>query len=92
MNKSLDNNCPKNAKSSLDDFLAEQLLGSELKAEYDALEDEFAEKQKEINKLKAQLLVSSHLEQAMDDIKLGRVQTAEEAFADILSEIENLDV
>ena len=28
----------------------------------------------------------------MDDIKLGRVQSADNAFADILGELENLDV
>ena len=33
-----------------------------------------------------------HLAQAMDDIKLGRVQPAESAFADVLDELEKLDV
>ena len=42
--------------------------------------------------LEAKLRVYSHLAQAMDDIKLGRVQPAESAFADILDELEKLDV
>ena len=33
--------------------------------------------------------ISAH---AMDDIKLGRVQSADAVFADILGELENLDV
>ena len=36
--------------------------------------------------------VYSHLALAMDDIKLGRVQPADDAFADILGELESLDV
>ena len=45
-----------------------------------------------INELEAKLAVYSHLAQAMDDIKLGRVQSADDAFADILGELENLEV
>ena len=45
-----------------------------------------------INELEAKLAVYSHLAQAMDDIKLGRVQSADNAFADILGELENLDL
>ena len=41
-----------------------------------------------INELEAKLAVYSHLAQAMDDIKLGRVQSADNAFG----ELENLDV
>ena len=40
-----------------------------------------------INELEAKLAVYSHLAQAMDDIKLGRVQSADNAFADILGEL-----
>lgn len=43
-----------------------------------------------INELEAKLAVYSHLAQAMDDIKLGRVQSADSAFADVLAELENL--
>ena len=45
-----------------------------------------------ISELEAKLSVYSHLAQAMDDIKLGRVQSADDAFADILGELENLEV
>lgn len=45
-----------------------------------------------ISELEAKLAVYPHLAQAMDDIKLGRVQSADSAFADILGELENLDV
>ena len=45
-----------------------------------------------ISELEAKLSVYSHLAQAMDDIKLGRVQRVDDAFADILGELESLDV
>lgn len=45
-----------------------------------------------INELEAKLSVYSHLARALDDIKLGRVESADSAFTDILSELENLDV
>lgn len=45
-----------------------------------------------INELEAKLAVYTHLAQAMDDMKLGRVQSADSAFADILGELENLDL
>ena len=45
-----------------------------------------------INELETKLAVYSHLAQAMDDIKLGRVQPADSVFADIIGELENLDV
>ena len=45
-----------------------------------------------INELEAKLAVYTHLAQAMDDIKLGRVESADSVFADILSDLENLDV
>lgn len=45
-----------------------------------------------ISELEAKLAVYTHLAQAMDDIKLGRVQSADSAFTDILGELENLDV
>ena len=45
-----------------------------------------------IAELEAKLAVYAHLAQAMDDIKLGRIQNADEAFDDIIAEFENLDV
>ena len=53
---------------------------------------DFVDQQHYISELEAKLNVYSHLAQAMDDIKLGRVQSAEDAFADILGELENLDI
>ena len=44
-----------------------------------------------INELETKLAVYAHLAQAMDDIKLGRVETADSVFADILGELENLE-
>lgn len=45
-----------------------------------------------ISELEAKLAVYAHLAQAMDDVKLGRVQSADSAFTDILGELENLEV
>ena len=44
-----------------------------------------------INELEAKLAVYSHLAQAMDDIKLGRVEVADSVFADIIGELENIE-
>ncbi len=54
--------------------------------------EDFQNQLRYIDDLEAKLRVYSHLAQAMDDIKLGRVQPAESAFADILDELEKLDV
>lgn len=54
--------------------------------------EDFQNQLRYIDALEAKLQVYSHLAQAMDDIKLGRVQPAESAFADILDELEKLDV
>lgn len=54
--------------------------------------EDFREQIHYISELEAKLAVYAHLAQAMDDIKLGRVQSADSAFADILSELENLDL
>ena len=54
--------------------------------------EDFLEQLHYISELEAKLSVYSHLAQAMDDIKLGRVQSADDAFADILGELENLEV
>ena len=54
--------------------------------------EDFQDQLRYIGELEAKLSVYSHLAQAMDDIKLGRVQSAEDTFADILGELENLDV
>ncbi|MBE6561807.1 MAG: type II toxin-antitoxin system Phd/YefM family antitoxin [Ruminococcaceae bacterium] len=54
--------------------------------------EDYIDQQKYISELEARLAVYAHLAQAKDDIKLGRVQDAEETFDDILSELERLDV
>lgn len=53
--------------------------------------EDFEEQKKYISDLEARLAVYAHLAQAMDDIKLGRVQSADEAFDDIIADLENLD-
>ena len=40
----------------------------------------------------AKLAVYSHLAQAADDVKLGRVQEVDAAFDDILSELDGLEI
>ena len=54
--------------------------------------EDFMEQQNYISELEAKLAVYAHLAQAMDDIKLGRVQDSDDAFDDILGELENLDL
>lgn len=44
-----------------------------------------------IAELEEKLAVYAHLAQAMDDIRLGRLQNADAAFEDILGELENPD-
>lgn len=52
----------------------------------------FQEQMQYISELEAKLAVYSHLAQAMDDVRLGRVRSADDAIADILGELEKLDV
>ena len=54
--------------------------------------EDFTEQQNYISELEAKLAVYAHLAQAMDDIKLGRIQDADDAFDDILGELENLNL
>ena len=54
--------------------------------------DDFQDQLHYINELEAKVSMYAHLAQAMDDIKLGRVQSADAAFADILGELENLEI
>lgn len=53
---------------------------------------DFQEQKNYIAELEAKLAVYAHLAQAMDDVKLGRVQDADEAYNDIISELESLDL
>ena len=54
--------------------------------------DDFVEQQNYIRELEAKLAVYAHLAQAADDLKLGRVQNMDEAFEDILSELDGLEL
>lgn len=54
--------------------------------------EDFQAQQRYITELEAKLAVYAHLAEAMDDIKLGRTQDADAAFADILGELENLNI
>lgn len=54
--------------------------------------EDFEEQKKYISELEAKLAVYAHLAQAMDDVKLGRIQNADDAFDDIIAELESLDL
>lgn len=54
--------------------------------------DDFVERQNYISELEAKLAVYAHLAQAADDVKLGRVQDMDEAFDDILAELDGLQL
>lgn len=52
----------------------------------------FMEQQRYISELEARLMTYVRLMQALDDVKLGRVQDVEEAFDDIFKELDKLEV
>lgn len=54
--------------------------------------EDYIEQQNRISELEAMLAVYAHLAQAADDVKLGRIQNMDEAFDDILSELDGLKV
>lgn len=54
--------------------------------------EDFQDQLRHIRELEAKLAVYSHLAQAMDDIRLGRVQSADAVFEDILEELERDEV
>lgn len=54
--------------------------------------EDFQKQIQYISELEAKLAVYSHLSQATDDIKLDRVQSADSAFADIIGDLDKLDV
>lgn len=49
--------------------------------------NQYMEQQEKIEEMENRLAVYAHLAQAADDVKLGRVQPAREAFDDILREL-----
>jgi PHD/YefM family antitoxin component YafN of YafNO toxin-antitoxin module len=52
--------------------------------------DDFINRENLVSELEARLMVYDHLAQAADDVKLGRVQGLDEAFDDILMELEQV--
>ena len=54
--------------------------------------EDFQNQQNYIAELEAKLAVYAHLAQAMDDVRLSRVQDADEAYDDIIAELETLDL
>ena len=54
--------------------------------------EDFQDQQNYIAELEAKLAVYAHMAQAMDDVKLGRVQKADDAFDDIIAELESLEL
>lgn len=51
--------------------------------------DAYMEEQELIEELQSRLAVYVHLAQAADDVRLGRVQPAQDAFKDILHELRD---
>lgn len=51
----------------------------------------FQEQLRYIDELEARLEVYSHLAQAMDDIKLGRVRPDDQVFAELIGELDAYD-
>ena len=54
--------------------------------------EDYRAQQNYISELEAKLAVYAHLAQAMDDVKLGRVQNADDAFDDVIAELESPDL
>ena len=54
--------------------------------------EDFLEQQKYISELEAKLAVYAHLAEAMDDVKLGRTQPADDTFAELLGDLEKLEL
>lgn len=51
--------------------------------------NQYMEQQRLIEEMQSRLAVYAHLAQAADDVRLGRVQPAQDAFADILRELRD---
>jgi prevent-host-death family protein len=50
--------------------------------------EQYIEQQEQIEELQARLKLYSHLAQAQDDLKLGRVAPSEKVFADLKADIK----
>ena len=53
--------------------------------------EDFVNQQNYITELEAKLAVYAHLAQAADDVKLGRVQNADDVFNEILGELDGMN-
>lgn len=53
--------------------------------------NDYIEQQNYISDLEAKIAMYNHLAQAQDDIKLGRIQNLDDAFNDILEELDGLE-
>lgn len=54
--------------------------------------EDFVSREKYISEIEARLKLYDHLAQAADDIKLGRVQDMDDAFDDVLFDIDQVNV
>ena len=54
--------------------------------------EDYINRENYIAELEAKLAVFSHLAQAADDVKLGRIQSAEDTFDDILRELDSVEI
>ena len=54
--------------------------------------EDYLKQQKYISELEAKLAVYAHLAEAMDDVKLGRTQSADDTFSELLGDLENLEL
>ncbi|MCI7731731.1 MAG: type II toxin-antitoxin system Phd/YefM family antitoxin [Solobacterium sp.] len=54
--------------------------------------NDYIEQQNYISYLEAKIAMYNHLAQAQDDIKLGRVKNLDNAFNDILEELDGLEL
>ena len=54
--------------------------------------EDFQDQMNYIAELEAKLAVYAHLAQAADDVRLGRVQDDDDAYDDIIAELESLDL
>jgi PHD/YefM family antitoxin component YafN of YafNO toxin-antitoxin module len=52
--------------------------------------EDFVNRENYVSEIEARLMVYDHLAQAVDDVKLGRVQEMDEAFDDILMELDRV--
>lgn len=52
--------------------------------------EDFVNKERYISEIEARLMVYDHLAQASDDVKLGRIQNIDDAFDEILNELEQV--